>query len=82
MVSPENVHTTAIIQTEQVIFGKISEYAFAHRHVAAINEKKKETLRLKESKEGEADVRVWREEREGEIIMQLFYDLKSKRNKN
>lgn len=57
MVSPENVHTTAIIQTKQVILGKTCEYAFAHRHVAAISEKK-EALGLKESKEGEADVRV------------------------
>lgn len=56
MVSPENIKTSSIIQTEQVIFRN----KFVYMHIITT---KKKIMNLKE--QGGVYRWVWREEREG-----------------
>jgi hypothetical protein len=48
IISPENIHASNILQTEQVIHKNI--YVHVHVHETAIKEN--ETMNLKEGKEG------------------------------
>lgn len=59
MVNPENIHTSNIIQTEQVIFRDISEY------IIIISEKRGHKF---EREQGKIHGSIWREEREGKNI--------------
>jgi hypothetical protein len=54
MVSPENIHTSDIIQTEQVIFRNI--YVYTYRCVTTITEKSHEFERARDGLEGEVGV--------------------------
>lgn len=48
MVNPENIYTSNIIQSEQVIFGNICIYTY----VDIIRVDEKESMNWRESKEG------------------------------
>lgn len=60
MVSPGNIHTSYIIQSEQVVFKNI--YAYTYISITTSNEK--EVMDLKEKKRGHR--RIWKERKERE----------------
>lgn len=66
MVNPENIYTSNIIQSEQVIFGNICIYTY----VDIIRVDEKESMNWRESKEGVHGT-VWMEKREGRDAIKL-----------
>ena len=60
MVSPENIHTRNIIQTEQFIFRNM--YVYTYMRIIATNEKRDHKL---ERENAGVYKWVWREKREG-----------------
>ena len=52
IVSSKSIYTSNILQTTQIIFRKIYVYTYTYMHVTTINEKKKESMNLKESQQG------------------------------
>ena len=61
MVNLENIHTSNIIQTENIIVMSIDAHTYSNMHVIKINERGHES----EQEQGRLYGRVWREEMEG-----------------
>ena len=73
LLSLENIHTSNITWTEQVIFRNTYVYTYTHTHVTTNNEK--EVMDLRESQRG-----VWEgiEGGKGEMMLS-YYNLKKNR---
>lgn len=69
MVSPENMHVSNSIETEQIAFRKIDVciYTYTYMHKVAMKE---EAMNLKEQREVYGN--VWRNESEGANVVNIM----------
>ena len=65
MVSPENIHTSNIIQTEHIIFRNIFVYTYSYMHITTISEKRGHEF---EREQGRVYGKIGEDKGKGEII--------------